>query len=541
MSTQNDLFITDLPDRVVGGFTPAKGVGRGWVTVEYETAEFNGAGLATGFDSGAPELTLRLDLEGEYILYLGLAPYSTVRVWLDGEEGFVELECGHGGFRFQEARLHAADLTGRCLHIAPVPAIPNRHADACLFLGYLRAKRIDHAAAASARNMVGTNDGFSWIALDGMESVRDVTKHFTPYRDSDFRRVLWCPCGADVTGNHLSKVGTVMPFDATDAFRRCDRLFHETIARILPQGDILAEATKAAREVGVEFHFYIRPEAFYAPFPYDGSFTSDFLSAHPEWRCRDEFSREVQRMSYTYPEVQDHMLAYVEELLQYGPGGVCYAFNRSLPLMICEEPVLAAFRARYGRDPKLPEECDAPEMLAVRQEILAGFLTRLHSLLADHGAVLSALVDPDDDANKLFGLDLEMLLQRGLLESVYSTGYCPSSPYWQRLRDAYPAVPIYSSVYYGHTTDPQMSDPFNHQAQAAMLKSVLDAGFAGVFYWDIETMFKNPYNWHVFRHGGSRPFLDRVLAGDTEVQPVFRTIEAVRGVRLDRYNPMRSY
>ena len=62
--------------------------------------------LATGYDSGVPELTLRLDLEGEYILYLGGGGYDMLRVWLDGEEGFRELYFGHGGHRFMEARLH---------------------------------------------------------------------------------------------------------------------------------------------------------------------------------------------------------------------------------------------------------------------------------------------------------------------------------------------------------------------------------------------------------------------------------------------------
>ena len=78
-------------------------------------------------------------------------------------------------------------------------------------------------------------------------------------------------------------------------------------------------------------------------------------------------------MSYAYPQVQDHMLAYIEELLAYSPDGICFAFNRSLPMMICEEPVINAFEERHGRTPRLPEEVDSPEMLAVRHELLAAF------------------------------------------------------------------------------------------------------------------------------------------------------------------------
>jgi len=538
---QPDILITDLPARVVGGFIPAAGVGEGWIAVDYQTPDFNGIGLATGYDSGATELTLRLDLEGEYVLYLAGGCYDTVRVWLDGEEGFRELQFGHGGHRFMEARLHRADLTGRNLHIAPLPASRYRDTDAHTFISYLRAVRDDYAPKESARNLVATNDGYSWIALDGMESVRDVSKFFAPYRDSDFYRMLWNTTGADVSGNHLTKVGTVLPFDCTHAYRRCDRQYAETTKRILEGGgDILAQAVASAREVGMELHFYIRPEAFFAPFPYNGVYTSQFLAQHPEWRCRDEFGDEIMRMSYAYPEVQDHMLAYIEELLGYDPDGICFAFNRSLPMLIAEEPVLTAYRERYGRAPKLPEEFDTPEMQAIRQEILTRFVERLHALLASRGKVFSAILDHDNTYNLSMGLNIETLFRRGLMEAVYTTGYAPQSDFWARMRDAYP-VKIYSSVHYGHEPGLEAPKPFDHQWQAGALKSVLAAGFAGSWYWDTECMHGNPYNWHVLRHGGTPAFLDRVIAGDPEVQVRFQNNTETMGVKRGKYDPMRSY
>ena len=539
---EQEVLITDLPARVAGGFTPAEGVGTGWIAVDFSTPEFSGVGLATGYDSGAPELVLELGLEGEYVLYLGVGCYDSIRVWLDGEHGFREMIAGHGGHNFMECRLHAADLTGRRLHIAPVPVDGLREFDAHIFLGYLRAVREDHAPKTSARNMVATNDGYSWIALDGMDTVRDVSKFFAPYRDSDFYRMLWNTTGADVSGNHLTKVGTVLPFDFTHAYRRCDREYAATTKRILESGgDILAEAVTSAREVGIELHFYIRPEAFFAPFPYHGVYASQFLLDHPEWRCRDEFGDEIMRMSYAYPQVQEHMLAYMEELLAYDPDGICFAFNRSLPMLIAEEPVLAAFRERYGRDVKLPEEFDQPEMQAIRQQILAGFVTRLQALLASHGKVFSCIVDADPDAALSMGLNLEGLLQQGLVEAVYTTGYAPQSDYWARLRDAYPGVKIYSSLHYTHAEDTIAPQPFDHRWQAGALKGVLEAGFAGSWYWDTENMHQNPYNWHVLRHGGSPEFLDRVLADDPEQRVRFQKIAETMGVKRGKNDPMRSY
>ena len=125
----------------------------------------------------------------------------------------------------------------------------------------------------------------------------------------------------------------------------------------------------------MELHFYHRMSAFYGPFPHVGA-NKKFFLAHPEWRCRDEFGQTLNFMSYAYPQVQDYVLAYFDELLDYDPEGLCLAFNRGLPLMICEEPVIEAYRKKYGHAPRLPEEVDTPELQAVKAELLADFVAR---------------------------------------------------------------------------------------------------------------------------------------------------------------------
>jgi hypothetical protein len=292
--------------------------------------------------------------------------------------------------------------------------------------------------------------------------------------------------------------------------------------------------------VGVEIHFYIRPEAFLAPFPYDHVFDSKFLLENPKWRCRDEYGREVLRMSYAFPAVQEHMLAYIEELLGYDPDGICFAFNRSLPMMICEQPVLDAFERKHGRAPRLPDEVDSAKMLAVRHDLLTGFIERLIAMLRKRKMVFSCIAPHDNDTSRLTGLDLEALIDRGLVESVYSTGPCPRSDFWKRLRDA-GRTRVYSSIHYAHEGATTAPNPYDHKTQARALREVVEEGFAGTFWWDAETMFNNPYNWHVLRHGGSPAFLDRVLADDPKAALTFRPMETIRGVRLDRYNPMSSY
>lgn len=530
-----DIYITDLPARVHGGFQPARGVGEGWIAVSYETANRSGTAIAAGCRSGAPELTLDLNLEGNYVLHLALGTQTSLRVWLDGESGYREFNTEHGGNGLLECRLHAADLTGKRLHIA----LKDDSRAAPAHLGYIRAERIE-TSHQSARNLVATNDGWSWVAMGELQSERDVSRFFAPLRDSDFGRMLWGPSGADFTGNHRTKVGTLAPLETTRAFRDCDRVHAETLRPFIESGgDILRAAVANARDVGIEIHFYIRMEAFFGPYPWDHTFTSRFFVEHPELRCRDEFGDEVMRLSYAYPEVQNHMIEYFEELLEYSPDGLCFAFNRGLPMMIAEPLVLDEFERLTGRRPNLPEEIDSDDMIAARTALMSGFMQRVHDLLAQRGLSLACIVKPDEHYNRVCGLDLEGLVTNDIFESImvqsggfHATEYSlHDSPFWQRLRDS-GKTKIYPNGWGGS---------YDYVETARFLKdNIFGQGFAGGFFWDTENYTANPYNWHPIRQGGTTQFLDGTING-TIASPIIEQHTRIQGVKLDRYKPGMSY
>jgi len=288
-----------------------------------------------------------------------------------------------------------------------------------------------------------------------------------------------------------------------------------------------------AADIGIEVQFYIRVEAFQCPFPLDGTYTSRFWAEHPQWWCRDEFGRPVQRMSYAFREVQDHMLAYFAELLEFNPAGLSLAFNRSLPMMICEQPVIDEFRRRHGREPRLPEEVDSPELVKVRQDILAGFLERVRSLLDPRKKSLSAIVDGNAVDFELMGMDLSAMVRKGMFESVHVTAPCADSPYWMKmLKQA--QTKIYPSM--GGAIKPWAHREFAAEA----LKTIHAPGFAGAFCWDVETVFENPYNWQTARRLGSREYLTATAEGRI-APPLLRPVTEMRGVRVDRYFPWKSY
>ncbi|MEO6906925.1 MAG: hypothetical protein ABI210_03450, partial [Abditibacteriaceae bacterium] len=92
-----EQLLTDLPKLIVGDFKPACGVGEGWVSVAWETAEYSGTGLAAGANSGAPDLILDLNLEGCYILHFALSPETSLRAWCEGDDSYREFNTQHGG------------------------------------------------------------------------------------------------------------------------------------------------------------------------------------------------------------------------------------------------------------------------------------------------------------------------------------------------------------------------------------------------------------------------------------------------------------
>lgn len=191
--------------------------------------------------------------------------------------------------------------------------------------------------------------------------------------------------------------------------------FNHSLQNIIREGfDPLLLIRENSEEIGLELHFYFRVGAFYRPFPLHGT-TSKFFVDNPQWHCVDEYGEKVKRISYSFPEVQNIILEYFEELLQYNPDGICLAFNRSLPLMICEQPVIEAFERAYGRKPKLPEDVDSPEMLSIRHKLLSDFVGRVHNLVSSRGKVLSCIISRDLERNLVFGLDIEMLVKRVFL------------------------------------------------------------------------------------------------------------------------------
>lgn len=527
------IYFLNLPGLVAGGLQAAKGTGIGWISFEHELNDFTCVGLATGALSPAAELTLDLGLTGWHRLHVAHSP--AIRIWLDGDTGYCEVPGDPSIVR--DYALPAADYTGRRLHIAPVRGAERSQE---LILHYLRAEPCT-GPAPNHRNLVATNDGHG-VFWAGMDTPRDIYRHLYPFRDSDFFRMLWGVYGGGPLNMRPdSTVSEIALHSDETNFYANEWVFNRSLRRMQTAGaDPLAVVRDATRETGLELHYYFRVAAFFGPFPHMG-WTARLFAEHPEWRCRDEFGHEVNRISYAYPPVREYILAYFEELLDYEPDGLCLAFNRGLPLMICEEPVIEAFQRKHGRAPHLPEEADSPELLAVRHELLADFVERAHRLVASRGKVLSCIVPRDFARNRLYGLDLELLIGRGLLESVMvGAGHRDDPALNADLAPLQELRAPGTKVYAGGSRVPAHGAawvPGDLQARARHMAAILDAGLDGGYFWDTEHVIG--LEWEAMRRFGDRAILERIISGEWPA-PAEHTTLRIHGTVDDRYNPWNA-
>jgi len=532
-----EIYFTNLPNLIVNDFHPAEGPGAGWFPFHIGLDGFDSVGLATGAFSPAGELVLDLGLKGWHRLFIAHNP--VVRVWLDGETGYCQMPGDTSSVR--DHPLPAADFTNRKLHIAPVRG-SERNESVQVF--YLRAEPLDGPPDGN-RNLIVTNDGHG-VFCAGMDEPHDIYRHVYPYREGDFFRMLWGVYGgAMLTMRPDTRVGESPLRSDAGCMRAGDFCFNRSLRRFTQAGvDPLSVVRDATRACGLELHYYIRMSAFYGPYPHM-EWTTRFFQQHPQWHCRDEHGRSVRFISYAYPQVQDHVLAFYDELLDYEPDGICLAFNRGLPLMICEEPVMQAYERKHGRRPTLPEEVDSPELRAVRHELLAEFVERAAAIVQKRGKVLSCIVPRDFDRNHLFGLDADLLVQRGLVESVLVGAGHGDDPALNR-----DVSPLQSLKALGNTAGVKVYGGGSNAvhgmgwvngdlpARARFMGQLLDARLDGGWFWDADNVIG--MEWEAMRRFGSHDKVRQIAEGDWPPDRTRQT-RSIHDLIVSRYNPHHAY
>lgn len=459
------VFLSDL-ERCV----PAAALTRAWEPKRWRLTAFEAEGVAgtllsAGQNSAVPDVAYPIAHRGWYAVSFGLmSKYgeSRLEVRLRQEETFSllthhnmaearlerrDIELGAHLFttrHFDELFWKYVHLEGpdeaivlRQLKVQIVPEQPDSPGNRYLpcWLGYIKLVPLapDEVAALEAdrrrrdhRRLFAHNDAFGSTSWLRFRSEADIRREIEPFRDTDFSRMYWESGMGDLT-YFPSQVGSLFTLEwMRDHYRLRDRLVGETYADFRARGiDPFRVALEYCHQIGLEFHAAYRVAGFHFPAPEDEWNHGGLYHRHPEWRCVDRQGRAVPRLSYAFAGVREFALRLLRETVAYPVDGVCLLYNRRLPLLGYEAPLVESFRAKTGLDPRTLPEND-PRWIEHGAMVLTGFMRDLRAMLREEQTRqgrhqpfgVTAVVVSSREENLASGLDLERWVREELVDTL---------------------------------------------------------------------------------------------------------------------------
>jgi hypothetical protein len=508
-----------------------------WNLVDYETEDgLKGVMAAAYPDQDCGELTLPLDAKGAFQIFLGInytkapwdfsSPYGQLEVKLSDDPGFrrVAAEDGVNGedgktkmgvnndcYRaIQETYWKTAELNGQTLVFRQPEAPYNQEDRASIAnLSYVKLVPLDAAgreAWLQSKATPQTKRGgmiFCTGQFTGHTSGTSTfhpTKasffenEFTPYADSDIGILIF----EAMRGNYClfkTKLGDVGPDD--------NQWREDWI-------DPLAEMVRVARRHGTKIFASQRMIGAQYPLNRTPIARARFYWQHPEWVKLDRDGVRLTGLSLAYAGVRQHWLGLLREALDYGIDGVQLHLNRATPFIGYEPPVVDAFRAKHGVDPRQLPESDA-RWATHCAGYVTGFLREVRALVDEKpGRELAITLygEPtkyDHDKEGFDPMRYQCDVETWITERL--ADYLMPSPYisldlirrWRQLGGE--RLHIWPDLM------PRAQLP---SAYARLAKRYYDAGADGFCTWDGERRAARLSEWAAIQRLGHRDQLDQL-------------------------------
>ena len=370
-----------------------------WRLYDFEADAIKGTLIAVGQNTGAPDLEYPLPQTGAYAIYFGiLSVYmeSRLQVRLKSDATFTiltpnnmaeeklmwnDIQDSKHTYRqgdIEELFWKRAELSGRDqavvirqLKAQLRPGDPDAFGNAFMpcWLAYIKLVPLSAAEEEAWRNerrgasrrLFAADDSFTATGYLHFETAADVRRQIEPYRDTDFSRMYWEAGSGDLTF-YPSKVGRLIDFGWVESPSTGPAMIvvGRSYGDAKPPGAStpFRVALEASHAIGLEFHASYRVAGFYFPAPEDEWNAGGLYHRHPEWRCLDRRGRQNPRLSYAFPEVREFVLSLLLEVASHPVDGISLLYNRRLPILGYEKPLVDSFIARHGVDPRNLAEND---------------------------------------------------------------------------------------------------------------------------------------------------------------------------------------
>ena len=389
-------------------------------------------------------------------------------------------------------------------------------------VAYIKAVPLTEAEAAAVkadrertdtRRLFAHDDGHGPHFSYRPTTADEIRRHIEPYRDSDFSRLYWEAGGGDRCG-YFTRIGRLPTADGAQDFgRQGDRMHAESWRAFRDKGsDPLQIAADYTHEIGLEFHAGYRVAGFNSPPPLpDHRDETSFYVRHPELRGVDRSGRPTPRISYTYPETRRFVISVLREIAGYSVDGICFMYNRRLPIVEYEPPLVEGFEAEYGEDPRRLDE-DDPRWLSYRASILTRFMRDVREAMDDVATQegrqhigVSAIVMGSEEENLLNGIDLRAWVREGLVDTLIAYSSHPkwgsTTESWTDMRDVEHLVSLTRDTpcVLALNIMPRAMPPDAYRLRASALYG---AGVEHFFFWD--TFPSYTPSWSALRRLGHR-------------------------------------
>jgi hypothetical protein len=555
----DDLLISDLNQRVDPDLLDDEASDL-WRAIPYEAEGFSGVMLGTGGSADTPQIEITLDAKGLYRIWVGIYSFqssSRLRLRLNIDLCCKTLPPTPRLDRISLPVLHEvmwreADLEGKSI-ILEGGHLPKFYPAA---LAYIRLEPIEAESETSEirieHPMAITEDGFGIFHEFLHNRPENLVEPLNEIPENSCMKMLvWGAADGDIC-NYPTSVGTCRgaAYQDKGLSRLTDNTYYANLRRWKENGwDSMVTVRDYCRTRGWEFHAYVRVEAFATQYPLTltcGN-RSKFFEENQHLCCRDKNGRQVLRLSYAYPEVQDHMLEIFNEISNYQPDGLCLAFIRGVPVVLYEDVMVDGFMDRYAIDPRELPETD-PRWLRYQAEIVSGFMSKVRSLLRPNQR-LSAIIPGNMADCARWGLNPAHWVQEQIVDDLFPTGqrFTPEDVHvddphnldfrsFRQLhgKDDFRVIPML------YPWDLFSND---YRSWRKLIYEFLDAGADGYAVWD-----GNSSEDRFSRIGDiglmPRMSLDTLQGGEDQIvenkhnkpEPVTKRLLTMNGYRFDRYH-----
>ncbi|MBI4026566.1 MAG: hypothetical protein HY360_16385 [Verrucomicrobia bacterium] len=206
------------------------------------------------------------------------------------------------------------------------------------------------------------------------------------------------------------------------------------VARLLKEYDVMRQAVEEARRIGIPIYGWSRllrdpPTKDGVPPP------TPFHAAHPEQVQTLKDGRQNWKLSFAFSDARRYMIDMLCEIAAYGMDGIFIDLLRHPPVVQYDVPLVEAFKAKKGQDPREMEGDGTEEWLRFRADAFTRFLRETRSALDKQasGKRYPLIVRTVDQPwrNLHIGCDVERWIEENLVDGILFAPHIP-------LGDKYP-------------------------------------------------------------------------------------------------------